>query len=312
MTDEIPTPHEISAGVRDALPRPNRPMAPFMWYGGKGNLARRLMPLLPAGRVYVEPYAGAASMFWHLRPPREVEVLNDLHEEIVNLFRVLQDAERFAALAHRLTWTPYSLAEFRRALAAGTNGDEVDRAWAFFVRQNQGFSGIAETEGNWSRAFESSRGMAETAAIWRARLGLLDAWHERLTRVQIDCRDALEVIDYWDSADTVFYIDPPYAADSRVKGNRNVYVHEATDGHHEALVARLAGINGQAMLSGYATALYDPLVEAGWERHEFATACHAAGRVRGSKLRGTGAATEHAARTEVVWVTPPRAEGRLF
>jgi DNA adenine methylase len=47
------------------------------------------------------------------------------------------------------------------------------------------------------------------------RLSMLDAWRWRLMTVQIDCRDALEVIRYWDSPDTLFYVDPPYVSETR-------------------------------------------------------------------------------------------------
>lgn len=53
MSDDI-TQHAL-----DAIPKPNRVMAPIMWYGGKGNMVKKLMPLLPEGKVYVEPYCGA-------------------------------------------------------------------------------------------------------------------------------------------------------------------------------------------------------------------------------------------------------------
>lgn len=290
----------LNTEIERGIPKPSRAMAPFPWYGGKGKMAKRILPLIPPGKVYVEPYCGAASLFWHRRPA-EVEVLNDLHGEIVNLFRVLQDRRQFVRLRHRLTWTPYSFDEFKRALA-GEEHDPVGRAWAFFVRQGQGFSGLAKSPGNWSRAFVSNRGMVANASRWRARIGMLRHWHDRLTRVQIDNRDAIECIRYWDSPDTVFYLDPPYVHETRVKGGRNSYEHEMSDRQHEALIATLLEIRGRAVLSGYESRLYQPLEYAGWKRHEFTTASHAAGKCRGMKIRGTGAATEYARRVEVVWV----------
>jgi DNA adenine methylase len=293
---------EIDDAVVEQIAQPNRVMAPVMWYGGKGNLARRLMPHLPPGKVYVEPYCGAASMFWHLQEPRPVEVLNDLDGEIINLFRCLQDKAAFEELMHRLIWTPYSLDEFRRALQTPLDAPPIDRAWALFVRQNQGFGGVAETEGHWGRTFTSTRGMAGLASNFRGRIKLLTRWHDRLTRVQLDSRDALKVIRYWDSADTVFYLDPPYVTGTRVKGTTDVYSHEQDDEHHAELVELLLSIEGQAMLSGYAHEIYVPLEHAGWERIELATTSSAASRGRGTKLRGKGSALEHAKRTEVIWV----------
>jgi DNA adenine methylase len=65
------------------------------------------------------------------------------------------------------------------------------------------------------------------------RLSMLDAFRWRLMRVQIDCVDALKCIKYLDNPRAVFYVDPPYVPDTRVRGSRNVYKHEADLAHHE-------------------------------------------------------------------------------
>lgn len=287
-------------------------MAPMQWYGGKGNMVSKIASLIPDGTVYCEPYCGAASIFWSIKP-RPVEVLNDLNGEVIGLFRCLQDQAQFERLAHRIAFTPYSLDEFRLALSVlkSDESDAVTRAWAFFVAHGQGFSGVARTEGNWGKAFISGRGMARTTNAWRGRLKTLQVWHDRLTRVQLDNRDALEVIRYWDSPDTAFYIDPPYVKESRVRGKRSVYTCEADDEHHSALVQTLLGIKGAAALSGYDTPIYKPLTEAGWTVHRFDTACHAASRARNSPVRGEGSAIKRCPRTEVVWRSPS-CRGGLF
>lgn len=266
------------------------------WYGGKGRIAERIMPLIPHTRVYVEPYGGAASILMR-RKVAEVEVYNDLRSELVNLMRVLQDRKQCKELYRRLKYTPYSLDEFRRALAC-ESADPVDRAWSFFVRQNQGFSGKADTEGDWGRALVATGRMATTCNRFIGRVRRLRAQADRVRQVQIENRDALDVIRFWDSDDTTFYLDPPYTAGSRAKGAADVYDHECDDGHHAALLALLPTLTGCVVLSGYRSPEYDAL---GWDRTDFATVCHAAGRVRGSTLRGAGSATAHAARIESVW-----------
>jgi DNA adenine methylase len=195
----------------------------------------------------------------------------------------------------------YSLEEFRLALEIlqAPDSPATDRTWAFFVAQNQGFSGIATSEGHWSRAFTSVRGMARTCNSWRGRLKLLPWWRDRLSRVQIDCRDALVVIRYWDSPDTVFYCDPPYIHDTRV--DRDVYCHEADNAHHRALVETLLTIQGQAVLSGYEHPIYEPLLAAGWQIHRIETVCYAAVKGRASGLQGKGAARRKVPRTEAVY-----------
>lgn len=251
--------------------------APFMWFGGKGNMLAKLLPLIPAGgRPYCEPYAGAASVFWS-RDPAPVEVLNDLDDRIVNLFRVLQDREQFDDLKHRIMWTPYARAEFGRALDILSNGSD-----------------------------DSKGGIAGTNNKWIMRQTMMDAWRWRLMRCQIDNRDALEVIRYWDSADTVYYVDPPYHHDTRK--DKAVYAVEQDHDHHAALVETILGCQGAVVLSGYDHPVYQPLVDAGWERVDFETVCYTAGRTRSSGLQGTGAAKAKVPRTEVVWRNPRAVE----
>lgn len=274
--------------------------APVQWFGGKGNLRARIIPLIPSTKVYVEPYGGAGSVLFG-RDPAPVEVWNDLHGDLVNLFRALQDGRRLRVLKHRIEHTLYSREEFVTAIEtlADPDAKPQDRAWAFFVTQNQGFSGIAKSAGRWGRTFISNGGMAGNTNAWLMRLAHLPDWHRRLARVQIDNRCALEVIRYWDSPDTTFYLDPPYVQDARV--DKNVYANECSDSHHEDLVGALLRIEGAAVLSGYPHPIYEPLKRAGWERIDRQTACYAATRGRGSSIRGVGAAMDKAPRTETIW-----------
>jgi len=302
------TPHEAIEELKrtflDNIPHPPRPMAPFRWAGGKGKLVRWIIQYIPSGRIYVEPFAGAASVLWHLPAPFPVEVLNDLDGDIVNLYRVLQDRAKFEELAHRLIFTPYARAEFVRALQTlkDPTSTDIDRAWAFFTKQNQGFAGVGgETHGSWGRAiYETGNNMAATTSKWRSRLKLLSFWHERLSRVQIDNTDGIECIKYWDTPDTVFYIDPPYVLDARK--DRRLYKNEPDLSYHERLTETLLAVKGKVLLSCYDHPVYAPLVQAGWRKLTKETACHMAGRIRGSRLQGDGAAKTHAPRTETLYL----------
>jgi DNA adenine methylase len=272
----------------------------------------KLMRHVPqGGRPYCEPYMGAASLFF-ARGPAPVEVLNDLDGDLVNLFRCLQDKATFEELKHRIRYTLYARAEFGRAL--DTLKDEsatgpIDRAWAFFVAQNQGFGGDKpKGVGNWGRSFTSASGSAESTNKWMMRLSMLDDWHLRLLRVQIDSRDALGVIRYWDTPDAVFYVDPPYHHDTRK--TKQVYAAEQNHGHHVQLVETLIACKGAVVLSGYDHPAYAPLEGAGWTATRYETACYAAGRVRGSGVQGEGAATAKVPRIEVVWANPKAVAAR--
>jgi DNA adenine methylase len=253
---------------------------------------------------------GGASLFF-ARKPAAVEVLNDLNGDLVNLFRCLQDPKTFPELQHRIRYTLYSRAEFGRAIDI-LNGDETDpvlRAWAMFVAANQSFAGKYDVIGNWGKAIhESARGIAAENNKWIMRLSMLEDWHRRLLMVQIDNRDALEVIRYYDNLDAVFYLDPPHHPDTWDVSQG--YDHVADASHHEQLVELILQCKGTVVLSGYDHPIYQSLIENGWTVTTYETVAYAAGRVRGSGLQGAGAAMAKVPRIECIW-SNPRAQEML-
>jgi DNA adenine methylase len=275
--------------------------APFRYYGGKGNMVSKLLRLVPdGGKPYCEPYCGAATLFF-ARDPAPVEVLNDLDGDIVNVFRVLQNRQTFEELRHMVMYTPYAKAEYLRAheiIAQGTD-DPVLRAWATLVKYAQSMSGHPHSPHQWGRTFTSKRGIADCVNSWIMRITMLDAWHWRLMQVQIDSRDAIDVIRYWDTPEAVFYCDPPYLLETRQ--TKHQYRYETTLEHHQQLVQTLLQCQGAVVLSVYDHPVYKPLQEAGWQCLHFKTICYAAGRTRNSRLRGAGTARLHVPRIETVY-----------
>jgi DNA adenine methylase len=275
--------------------------APIQWVGGKGQMIAKLMKHVPlGGKPYCEPYMGAATLFF-ARDPAPVEVLNDMDGDLVNLFRCLQDKTLFEELKWKIQYTIYARAELVRAmeiLKDKSVTDRVLRAWAFFVLHNMKMG----TDNSWGRTFTSVNGCADTVNNWIMRLTMLDDWHKRLLFAQIDNRDAIDVIRYWDTPDTVFYVDPPYHLDTRK--TKQVYAVEPDSDHHIRLVDTLLKCQGAVVLSGYDHPVYAPLSDAGWQVTRYQTACHAACRTRFSGLKGSGAALQKVPRVEVVWANP--------
>jgi len=283
--------------------RPHIIMSPFLYFGGKGILAKKLIPLLPSGNLYAEPFCGAASMFWRLPDNKyPLNVLNDLNKEIVNLFRVLQDKDSYETLKHRINWTLYSRDEFRHALQYNGN-DRIELAWNFYVKQNQGFGGIANSEGNWGRAFVGS---ANGGKKWNNRKKLFQWWHEKLAKVQVDNIPAIEFIKYWDKKPgAVFYVDPPYVNETRRCGG---YKHEMDTADHIELLETLNSVQGKVLLSGYNSDMYDDFLKH-WCKIEFEVFSKVANTTQNDNN------LDIHKRTEVVWMNfadeQPQ-QGRLF
>lgn len=75
--------------------------------------------------------------------------------------------------------------------------------------------------------------MSGVISRWLGSVDHLPWIAERLLRVQIENRPAIDVIRLYDSPDTLFYCDPPYIHETR--GDHNAYVKEMTNEEHREL-----------------------------------------------------------------------------
>ena len=230
----------------------------FGWYGGKYSHLDWLLPLLPKTIHYCEPFGGSAAVLIN-REPSLVETYNDIHGEVVNFFRVLR--ERKEELIEAIGLTPFSRAEFQAAIAdSAENLSELERARRFYVLARQVRTGLAQkaSPGRWAHCLLTSRaGMAGAVSRWLGAVEDLPLIAQRLLRVQIESAPAIEVINRYDSKETLFYCDPPYPHESR--GDSNAYAYEMTDDQHVELATLLHNVKGKVALSGYKCALMERL-----------------------------------------------------
>ena len=255
----------------------------FGWYGGKYSHLGWLLPLLPDAHHYCEPFGGSAAVLLN-RAPAPVETYNDIDGDVVTFFRVLR--EQGEALVDALRLTPFSRQEFYEAVRAdGGQVDALERARQFFVRARQVRTGLAQTAslGRWANCKQTSRSdMAGAVSRWWNSVEGLTEVIERLRRVQIENRQAVDVIQLYDDGDTLFYCDPPYPHESRK--DSKAYRYEMADDEHVRLAELLNGIAGKAAVSGYRCRLMDRLY-AGWRRVDAPTKnCHSSKKPRTEAL----------------------------
>lgn len=238
----------------------------FGWYGGKYSHLDWLLPLLPDAHHYCEPFGGSAAVLLN-RKPSPVETYNDIDGEVVNFFRVLRNSQ--SKLIKAIGLTPFSREEFY--LAVTRNGQHLsglERARRFFVRARQVRTGLAQTAslGRWANCKNTSRaGMSGVVSRWLGSVEGLSEIAERLLRVQIENRPALEVVRLYDDPRTLFYCDPPYPHQSR--GDSKAYRYEMTDAEHIELAKVLSQVKGKVALSGYRCDFMDALYK-DWHRVE--------------------------------------------
>jgi len=238
----------------------------FGWYGGKFSHLEWLLPLLPNCHHYCEPFAGSAAVLLN-RPPSPVETYNDIDGEVCNFFRVLR--EQKDALIEAIGLTPFSREEFAIACKLDTSLSPLERARRFYIRARQVRTGLAQTAsiGRWANCKNTSRqGMSGVNSRWLGGVQLLPEIAERLLRVQIENRPAIDVIKLYDSVDTLFYCDPPYV--HSVRGDSKAYGYEMSDSEHKELAELLNNVKGKVALSNYESELMDSLYpEPKWYKH---------------------------------------------
>ncbi len=226
------------------------------YHGSKWRLADWIIESFPPHECYVEPFGGGASVL--LQKPRSwLEVFNDLDGAVVNFFRVLR--ERPDELIRAIELTPYAKEEWQQAMGEAADG----------------------------------RKLATPAAVAFTEIEHLYQVAGRLRGVQIEHDEALTIIQRYDGAGTLFYLDPPYPGSTRRAWAGHAYAFEMTDAEHMALADGLHRIQGMAVISGYRCELYDALYS-DWERRD-----------REARINGPGSAVES------LWISPAAAARRL-
>ena len=255
----------------------------FGWYGGKFSHLDWLLPLLPASQHYCEPFGGSAAVLLN-RPPAPVETYNDIDGDVVNFFRILREQKE--ALLEAVGLTPFSREEFELAISGSRdNISDLEKARRFFIRARQVRTGLAQTAstGRWAHCVLTSRaGMAGAVSRWLGSVEGLSEIAQRLLRVQIENGPAAEVIQRYDSEDTLFYCDPPYVHETR--GDSKAYSYEMTDAQHRELAQVLRRVKGKVALSGYQCDLMDELYGDWHQTTASAKYAHSIKQLRTEKL----------------------------
>ncbi|PCJ25221.1 MAG: restriction endonuclease subunit M [SAR86 cluster bacterium] len=177
-----------------------KPLVP--WIGGKRKLASEIIPLFPEHTCYVEPFCGAAALFF-MKDRSKSEVLNDINLDLINLYRIV--THHAQELYAQFRWCLSSRDQFQRLLKTNPESlTDIQRAARFLYLQKLAFGGKVDGQ---------SWGTATTA---RPKLNILtlerdlEDCHQRLEGVHLENKDWAKLIAQYDRPHTLFYCDPPY------------------------------------------------------------------------------------------------------
>lgn len=174
-------------------------MKPILkWPGGKRHLAKRLIDLFPEHKCYCEVFAGGLALLL-AKPPSKVEIINDLNQNLVTLYRVALFHSQ--ALLYELTWH-LSARDNIKDYMAQPGLTDLQRAARFLVRNHTSFAGSG-----------TSFGVAKTKPV-KLDLDFLQErlrdLRSRLNGVTIENLPYERCLANYDSPDTLFFLDPPY------------------------------------------------------------------------------------------------------
>jgi DNA adenine methylase len=232
---------------------------PISYYGGKQKLASTILKLIPNHDLYAEPFIGGAAVFF-AKEKSKVEVINDTNKEIINFYKVIQSD--FVSLEKEIQISLHSRDLHRKAEVIYANPDmfsELKRAWAVWILANQSFA--SNLDNSWG--YDIKKG-STSKKIQNKKESFTMDYAIRLQEVQIECTDALRIIESRDNPDAFFYCDPPY-----YNSNCGHY-----DGYSlqdfENLLILLSKIKGKFILSSYLSPILKQYTkDFGWHTETF-------------------------------------------
>ncbi|TGL58595.1 DNA adenine methylase [Leptospira jelokensis] len=239
--------------------------APALKYnGGKFRLREWVISQFPDHVVYVELCAGSASVLLS-KEQSKVEVLNDLDGNVTNFFEVLRDRPK--DLIRKIEFTPYSEDVLNEAInSVNSESEDLERAYKFYCICWMSLRANDVRKGNLNfRAKGNIKGEGgHHPAKLFSRVKHLYQIAKRLKNVIILNRDSIDIIAYYDSEHTLFYLDLPYLAESR--NTKRLYNLEFNqEFQHRPILESLTKIQGKAVVSHYEHPLYEEIFE-GWEK----------------------------------------------
>jgi DNA adenine methylase len=232
--------------------------------GGKWQSAGWIIGNFPPHKAYVEVFGGGGSVL--MRKPRSgTEVYNDIDDQVVNVFRIMRDEKLARKLKKQLQLTPFSASEYEFSFENTDDQDPIEIARRMIFRSfcGVGSDGVFRKSG-FRRRYKNQECAANNR--WETYFDCMPFFTERLRDVVIENLDWERLIRIYDGPDVLFYCDPPYLDSVCASGVK--YDHPFSEEDHERLAAQLNNIEGNAVISGYESELYQKLFK-GWhiEKH---------------------------------------------
>jgi DNA adenine methylase len=217
---------------------------PITYYGGKQNMVRHIIPLIPEHRHYIEPFFGGGAIFF-AKESAKLSTINDTNSVLINFYRVCQDMAKFKKLKKMIDYWPHSREVFldaRSIYKGDVKSTDIERAWAVWYCFAAGFSGSGRDYSFTNNAATNAK--PKELQSKKERFGL--EIFEKLKDAQIENTDAIKIIGRCaPDKDAFYFVDPPYIGANQ--GHYKGYTEE----HFEDLLKALSKVEGKFILTCY-------------------------------------------------------------
>lgn len=169
--------------------KPARPL--INYFGAKWTCAEWIISHLPEHEIFVEVFGGSAAVLLQ-KDRSKREVVNDIDDEIVNLYRIVRD--HGPRLKELCALTPHSRVEYERAREYTV--DPIERARRTIVKSFFGIGDSLFQNNGFRMSKESNTCAAKSWENWWRALDLLIA---RFQGVLIESLDFQTVFEKYDT-----------------------------------------------------------------------------------------------------------------
>ncbi len=227
------------------------------YFGGKYPHLNWLLQQFPKGNFhFVDIMCGSANVALNVDYP--LVTINDLNDDVINLFEVLRN--NHDEFLRQVYFTPFSRSELYRIIDEFSDDfSSIERARRFFVRSQLGWGANGSQNNHKGAGFDYmiQRYGFYRVDNWNVKLKRLAAIADKLRTFQIEHKNAIELFDKVNKPGTIVYFDPPYLL--RTRKSKKRYNREVGDDFHIKLSEKLKSANCLVAVSGYEDTLYDNL-----------------------------------------------------
>lgn len=164
---------------------------------GKKRLAARLVKLIPQHKVYVEPFAGSAAVFFE-KEPAEAEVLGDADPEIASAFKAIKTlTDDELETLRRKNWIGRERT-FKQLIEARPRS-KVEKLYRFLYLSHFSYGKLR------GKSFNPNADGVGARTIER-----IETYRDRVRAATVRHAHYADLVKEFDGKDTFFFLDPPY------------------------------------------------------------------------------------------------------